>query len=178
MLGIYEMATRGLPWDTAGMARADKKERAAQSALRIADKLNGVDHGHPSVRQWLMAAGVSNSFLTNMRGTPTKGPADPSVDQLRQVLKMANLSLPEFFLEEGRGRVIQAPTKQALEEALADAMPQLPRRVEDRPSYLAQVVLDALALPADRPATHGSAEPKAEDDRATDALPAVATKRS
>lgn len=172
------MATHAYAWDMAGMAKLDKKERARLSALRIADKLECVDHGHPSVRQWLLAAGVSSSFISNLRGTPTKAPADPSVSSLRTVLSAGNITLPEFFLDEARGRVIQAPTKQALEEALADAMPQLPRRVEDRPSYLAQVVLDALALPADRPATRETEQTIEQDDHATGAPPAVATKRS
>ena len=178
MLGIYEIATQAMPWDMAAMARADKKERAAQSALRIADKLERLDHGHPSVRQWLIAAGVSGSFISNMRGTPTKAPADPSAEQLRQVLKAANITLSEFFLDEARGRVILSPTKQVLEEALADALPEMPRRAEARPSYLAQVVLDALALPADRPAIPDTKAPTTEDDRAEASPPVAATKRS
>ena len=172
------MATQRLPWDMAGMAKVDKKERARKSALHIADKLERLDHGHPSARQWLIAAGVSGSFLTNMRGTPTKAPADPSVDQLRRVLHAANLTLPEFFLDEARGRVVRVPTKQALEEALVDAFPQMPRRAEDRSSYLAQVVLDALGLPADRPATPDIEPLTPEADRVEGVPPAVATKRS
>jgi hypothetical protein len=174
MLGIYEIGAAALPWDMLRMAARDgKKESAQKSALAIAAKLARLEHQFPSEAQWCKHAGVSSSFFSNLRGTPTKPPSDPSVDSLRSVLRSVNFTLPEMFADEARDRLVPAPTEQAIEQALRDALPDMPRSPERRAEYLASVVLTLLGLPQGRPATEAT-EP--ESERVEDAPPRVATK--
>jgi hypothetical protein len=178
MLGINEMARYKRLWDIPYMAsRPDKKESAQRSALTIAERLEDVKPSDLSERQWTQKAGVSPSFFSNLRGTPTKPPSDPSVDQLRQVLRVVRVSLAEFFLPEADGALARAPSRRAVEQAIADALPSLPSKAADRARYLAEVVAGVLALPSGLQAT-----PDAEDQQALDApeegvLPRAATKR-
>jgi hypothetical protein len=158
----------------AAMATRDgKKESAQQSALAIAAKLSRLERQFPSEAQWLQKAGVSPSFFSNLRGTPTKPPSDPSVDNLRAVLRAVNVTLPELFADEARGRLVPAPTEQEIEQALRDAMPDMPRSPERRAEYLASVVLSLLGLPQGQ---RGAEASEPESERAEDAPPLVATK--
>lgn len=126
--------------------KTDKKASAQLSALTIAARL--AQNPHPiSERQWTKDAEVSPSFFSNLRGTPTKPPSDPSVDQLRKVLSVRGLSLAEFFLAESRGKLARVPTKQALERALADVWEGLPKGRDRQIAYVAENVLRALQLP-------------------------------
>lgn len=147
MLGIYEIAVERCPWDIPNMANpSDKQESARLSALTIAARL--AQNPHPiSERQWTKDAEVSPSFFSNLRGTPTKAPSDPSVDQLRKVLRVRGMNLSEFFLAESYGRVMRAPTIQELEQALADVWEGLPKDKNRRISFVAESVLRALGLP-------------------------------
>lgn len=177
MLGIYEIAGPVHAWDMPVMAtRPDKKESAQRSALKIAEWLGKIG-GAMSERQWTKEAKVSPSFFSNLRGTPTKPPSDPSVDQLRQVLNVQDVTLPEFFLPEGKGRIVRAPTKQAVEQAFEDALKRLPSKAADRPRYLAEAVAGVLGLPEGLPAIESGEDHSAEGDQEEAAPPRVATTR-
>lgn len=94
-----------------------------------------------SNNEWAKKAGVNTSFFTNLR----KG-SEPSVGNLRAVLKAVNVSLPEFFAHEANGRLISRPTQEQLEAALRAVMPGLPRNPDRRVEYLAEALSAVLAL--------------------------------
>ena len=146
-------------------ARRDKKNLAEASARGIAERFRsmGVPDAFRSERQWVEKAGVSSSFFTNLRGSETKAPSDPSVGNLRLVLEAGGSSIPEFFADEARGRLVRPPTRQELEAAFRDALDALPARKERRAEYLASVVESLLRLPKSRAASPGDsgAAPKA-----------------
>lgn len=137
--------------------RLDKKESAQRSALAIAERLAAIPR-NISERQWTMDAGVSPSFFSNLRGTPTKPPSDPSVDQLRQILSVRGVTLSEFFLPEASSRVVRVPTQRDVERAFERALAGLPAKQSARPAYLASVVAGALGLPASLPPTEDEAD--------------------
>lgn len=116
------------------------REAATRSARGIYDRLMALprDEGL-SNNEWAKKAGVNTSFFTNLRNG-----SDPSVNNLRSVLSVLNYSLPEFFLDESRGRVLNKPSQQQVESALAQALTTLPKRADRRASYLAEVVLQIL----------------------------------
>jgi hypothetical protein len=155
-------------------ARRDKKNLAEASARGIAERFRrmGVPERFRSERQWVEAAGVSSSFFTNLRGSDTKPPSDPSVGNLRLVLEAGGSSVPEFFADEARGRLVAPPTRQELEAAFRDALDDLPARRERRAEYLASVVESLLRLPRNRPATGAG-----EDEGAAAAREAAAPAR-
>ena len=155
-------------------ARRDKKNLAEGSARGIAERFRrmGVPERFRSERQWVEAAGVSSSFFTNLRGSETKPPSDPSVGNLRLVLEAGGSSVPEFFADEAEGRLVTPPTRQELEAAFRDALDDLPARKERRAEYLASVVERLIRLPQSR-----SASPAGEDDRAEGAREAGAPAR-
>jgi hypothetical protein len=162
------------------VARTDKKDLAEASARAIAERFRkmGVPEPFRSERQWVSAAGVSSSFFTNLRGSETKAPSDPSIGNLRLVLEAAGSSIPEFFAEEAQGRMVRPPTRQELEEALRDALDALPARKERRAEYLASVVEQLLRLPQSRPASRAAADAGATDDRKAAAPARRATRRA
>lgn len=155
--------------------KVERKARAERSALAIAERLARLRPPELTERQWCAQAGVSPSFFSNLRGTPTKPPSDPSVDGIRSVLDVIGMTPAEFFaLEPGAG-VITVPSVRALEQAIADALPGMPLRTDRRAQYLAEAVSRVLALPPDRPATSGETSPPATDDPAEAAPPRAAT---
>lgn len=159
------------PWDISHMAaRPDKKEDAERSARAIIEKLDamGLPTGIESERQWTIQAGVSSSFFSNLR----KSPSDPTINNLRLILQTAGSSLPEFFLDEAGGRVVRAPSKQAIEKAVAEALDDLPARRGPRAEYLVSVFGQLLELPKSR-----SAKPVAKRSPAKGALSAAAPPR-
>lgn len=177
-LGMYEISNRGHVWDIPNMAKAPKKKIEAQSrALDLAARLEQVKPDGLTERQWCIKAQVSGSFFSNMRGTPTKPPSEPSVGNLRLILETAGTSLPEFFVAEARGRLAKVPTARELERAFADALPELPRAADRRAQYLAEVVAQTLGLPEGLRDEPGNDETPAADDRATDAPLRTATTR-
>ena len=161
-------------------ARRDKKSLAEASARGIAERFRsmGVPDAFRSERQWVEMAGVSSSFFTNLRGSETKAPSDPSVGNLRLVLEAGGSSIPEFFADEARGRLVRPPTRQELEAAFRDALDDLPARRERRAEYLASIVESLLRLPKSRPARADSADADAADGREADAPARRATKRA
>ena len=161
-------------------ARRDKKNLAEASARGIAERFRsmGVPDAFRSERQWVEKAGVSSSFFTNLRGSETKAPSDPSVGNLRLVLEAGGSSIPEFFADEARGRLVRPPTRQELEAAFRDALDDLPARRERRAEYLASIVESLLRLPKSRPARADSADADAADGREADAPARRATKRA
>lgn len=178
MLGIYEIAPASSVWDIPNVAsRLDKKESAQRSARAIAVGLERVRGADYSERQWTIDAGVSPSFFSNLRGTPSKPPSDPSVDQLRQVLNVKQITLAEFFLDEARGRLSVVPKRQAVEQAFADALASMPSRAADRPRYLVEVVAGLLELPEGLPTTQADVDLAGQDDLEEAAPPRRATKR-
>jgi hypothetical protein len=99
-----------------------------------------------SNNDWAKRAGVNTSFFTNL-----KNGSEPSVGNLRAVLSVVDISLPEFFAQEAEGRLIRPPSQADLEDAIRRALPAMPRKPETRARYLAEVVSAILALPARRP---------------------------
>lgn len=177
MLGMYEIACAVPVWDMSRMAdKFDKQESARASALDIVRRLEAMPHP-VSERQWTIEAGVSSSFFSNLRGTPTKAPADPSVSLLRRVLQVRGVSLPEFFADEAGGKLLPVAIQQGLERAFAQALDGLPARAEDQPRYLATVVQRLLALPPRQAASERDAGGQDGDDIAAGAPARRASRR-
>lgn len=177
MLGIYEIGMPGRAWDIPNMAKAPKKkEEAEASALEIAERLAAIQPAELTERQWCIKAGVSASFFSNLRGTPTKAPSEPSVGNLRSILKVAGVTLSEFFAIEAHGRMVRAPNERALAEALEEALPQMPRAADRRAQYLAEVVRRILSLPGDRAANPANEGEPVAPDGAADAPPRAASR--
>lgn len=133
-------------------AKPDKKAVAEHSAREIYRKLMALPRplDLTSNNDLTKAAGVSTSFFTNLKGKDgeePKAPSNPTVSNLRLVLEKLGVTLPEFFLDEGQGRVVQVPTTQELEQALADVWEGLPRGKDRQIAFVAESVLRALALP-------------------------------
>jgi hypothetical protein len=162
------------------VARSDKKDLAEASARGIAERFrrNGIPERFRSERQWVEASGVSSSFFTNLRGSESKAPSDPSVGNLRLVLEAGGSSIPEFFLEEAQGRLVRPPTRSELEAAFRDALDDLPARRERRAEYLASVVESLLRLPQSRRASPDAETKQGEGAREAAAPARRATKRA
>ncbi|HET7255587.1 MAG TPA: hypothetical protein VFJ46_17660 [Xanthobacteraceae bacterium] len=145
MLEIYQIASDRGAWDISYVpSNPGKKEQAKASAKEIARRLQVLEKplAIDSEREWVRVAGVSSSFFTNLRNG-----SDPSVNNLRLILEAAGSSLPEFFRDEARTPLVQVPSKQALEQAIFEALDELPARPGRRAEYLAEVVQQLLALP-------------------------------
>lgn len=143
-------------WNMARMAgnkRPDKKSDSERRAAAIYDRLMKMDRplnskGLPmSNNDWTKAAGVSTSFFTNLTTTDKRAGSEPVVGNLRAILDAAGSSIPEFFLHEAQGRLVPAPTRQALEQAFADAWDGVVGSKDKRIAYLAGTVLQLLGLP-------------------------------
>lgn len=146
------MERRPPVWDIPAVAKNPEKKQAAEASARDAyRRLMALPRPAKldSPRQWLITAGLSTSTLTNMQGG-AKAPSDPSINNLRMLLQAIGSSIPEMYLDEAEGRVVRAPSKRELEQALLDAFDEMPRQAGPRAAYLAEVVLELLALPADR----------------------------
>lgn len=154
--------------------RTEKKLESERLALEIARRLTKLKPELFSEAQWLAEAEVSPSFFSNMRGTPTKPPSVPSVENLSKVLKVANVTLSEFFLPDARGKVALAPTVQELEQALRYALMSLPKKPSDRPAFLLEALQGVLGLPAGRPSKSDDGEPIEAGDPEAIALPRAA----
>lgn len=158
-LEIYQIAAAATPWNIFPMANPDKKAEAERRARDTYQRLMVLKESvkpEMSNNEWTKKAGVSTSFFTNMQGN-TKPASEPTVGNLRAVLAVMGVSLPEFFLAEAKGRLAPVPTQQVLERALADAWAgKMPRTQAGRISYLASVVRQLLQLPAPLPTTAGA----------------------
>jgi len=154
--------------------RTQKKLESERLALELARRLTPLKPPLFSEAQWLAEADVSPSFFSNMRGTPTKPPSVPSVENLSKVLKVANVTLSEFFLPDAHGKVALAPKAQEIEKALQYALMSLPKRPSDRPAFLLEAVQGVLGLPADRPTKSGDVELLERDDPEAGAPPRAA----
>lgn len=137
-----------------------KKDQVAARARAIYDRLMKIRRPEDlSNNEWAKRAGVNTSFFTNLK----KG-SEPSVGNLRAILEVVGVTLPEFFLNEALSRLIPAPSPRALEQAILDALPGLPRRPERRAEYLAATVLRILRLPDSLQANPAMPETGAADD--------------
>lgn len=135
-----------------------KRAAATRRAKEIYERLMALPRPEQlSNNEWAARAGVNTSFFTNLR----RG-SEPSVGNLRSVLEVVGISLPEFFLFEAQGRLVPAPAHEDLIEAFLLALPGLPRRQDRRAEYLSQVVQDVLALPRNLRATHSIEETSQE----------------
>lgn len=160
------------------MAAAPEKKKDSQRQAK-AIYLRLMELPRPSHidsnNSWTSKAGVSTSFFTNLQGSEKKPASEPSIGNLRRVLEAVGSSVPEFFLEEARGRLVRAPTRQAIEQALSAAMAHLPKRRDAQVAFLATVVLRALGLP-DR--TLAIAQDENQADRAEAPPARAATNRA
>lgn len=155
--------------------KLERKARAERSARDIAERLTRLRPPELTERQWCVQAGVSPSFFSNLRGTPTKPPSDPSVDGLRAVLDVIGMTPAEFFSLEPGANVIGVPSVRALEQAIADALPGMPLRTDRRAQYLAEAVSRVLALPPDLHANQEARQHTGEGAPSEGAPPRVAT---
>lgn len=124
---------------------------ASERARAIYGRLMSLERpGNLSNNEWAKKAGVNTSFFTNL-----KNGSEPSVGNLRTVLGAVGVSLPEFFAEEAMGRLIFSPSMEELIQAIADALPGLPRTPGKRARYLAEVVQASLSTQELRRAKKG-----------------------
>ena len=156
------------------MTVSGKRAEAARSANAIYERLMKLRRTEDmSNNEWAKRAGVNTSFFTNLR----KG-SDPSIGNLRAVLAVAGVSLPEFFLDEASGRLILPPDVSALGGALADAISSMPRRADRRASYLAEILSGILALPQTEHATQSMMTSDDQAARAEETEARTATMRA
>jgi hypothetical protein len=146
------MASASPLWDISYMVnrperKTAKKAAAERRAAEIHRRLAALRPPELSERQWTIRAGVSPSFFTNLAGAKK---SEPSVGNLRSILAAIDVTLPEFFADEAKGRLVPAPTRQALEAAIADALPAMPRAPGRRAAYLAATLEALLKLPQAR----------------------------
>lgn len=147
-------------------ANPEKKAEAERRAREIYERLMSIRPEGLSNNQWTAKAGVSTSFFTNMQGT-TKAASEPSIGNLRAVLKVAGSTLPEFFLDDAEGRLMRRPTRLELERALDDILDEVAFVPPNRQAlFVAQAVLAALGLGERDQPTQGGAETGDSDDRA------------
>lgn len=99
-----------------------------------------------SNNEWTRRAKVNTSFFTNL-----KNGSEPSVGNLRAILTVVGVSLPEFFVNEAEGRLVKTPTAEQLEAAIGAVLPGLPRNPDKRAQYLAEAVQSVLELPVGTP---------------------------
>lgn len=99
-----------------------------------------------SNNEWTRRAKVNTSFFTNL-----KNGSEPSVGNLRAILEVVGVSLPEFFLDEAQGRLAKTPTVAQLAAAIEAVLPGLPRNLDKRAQYLAEAVQSVLELPVGTP---------------------------
>lgn len=122
-----------------------KKLAGERRARAIYERLSGLPREDGlTYNEWALRAGVNTSFFTNL-----KNGSEPSVGNLRAILEAVGTTLPEFFVQEAVGRVMLSPDPQALERAFQEALPGLPKRLDRRAQYLAEVVQAVLGLPKD-----------------------------
>lgn len=159
-----------MPGNKRSSKKSESEERAKALYLRLMDLPRRDDI--PSNNKWTAKAGVSTSFFTNLQGKPAQGdkaakaPSEPSIGNLRLILEAAGTSIPEFFASEAKGRLVPAPTRQALEQALADAWDGVAGSKDKRIAYLAGTVLQLLGLPETQQATDQKAESGALEEAA------------
>lgn len=155
-------------------ANNDKKADAERRAKALYERLMQIRPEGLSNNQWTAKAGVSTSFFTNMQGR-NKPASEPSIGNLRLVLKAIGMTLPEFFLDEAPGQYVRLPTKRALERVLAEALDELPSQPDRHPEYVAEAVLRVLAPLGRRDSNEDGDSIEAEADRAADAPTRAAT---
>lgn len=137
-----------------------KRDETARRAREIYERLMRLPRPTDiSNNTWAAEAGVNTSFFTNLRNG-----SEPSIGNLRKVLEVVDVSLPEFFLSEADGRLIPAVSKETLETALLEALPDAPRRLDKRARFLAEVVSQILQLPADLHSTEPNLASKSPAD--------------
>lgn len=173
------MARSPALWDISHMAvRPGKKSESEARARAIYQRLMQIDRPEGmSNNDWAKRAGVNTSFFTQLKGNDNKPPSEPSIGNLRLVLESVGSSIPEFFVDEARGRLVQAKSQQDVEQAFEDALREMPPKAADRPQYLAKVVGALLGLPASLPATSSLEGDSATGDQAAAAPPRRATKK-
>lgn len=177
---IYHVASGPARWDIFPMAsNPEKKAAAERRAKALYTRLMKLDRPDPSFSNnaWTEKAGVSSSFFTNLQGNK-KPASEPTVGNLRMVLEAVGVSLPEFFAHEAQGKLVEAPSRRALEEALVDALPRMPKRQAERAPFLAEAVLGVLALPETLSATPSNDQTESRVGREEGAPARAATKRT
>lgn len=174
-LEIYQIAPGDVAWNIPAMStKAQRKAEAERRARHLYARLARLKPADLTERQWTIKAGVSSSFFTNLK----KG-SEPSVGLLRLILETVGVSLPEFFVHEADGRLIAAPSEQALAEAFDRVLPGLPKvgkGRDRRAEYLASTVLDVLGLPQRLRANPARPEIPDGDDSEEGTPPRSATK--
>lgn len=141
-------------------ANPTKKASAEQRALSIHDRLLDLKPQDLTERQWALKAGVSSSFFTNLRGNGIKPPSEPSLTNLAAVLRVIDVTLPEFFLDEGHGRVVRNPPEADTIEAYRDLVDRLPKGADAAARFLNRNVRKLLGIP---PGPGAIADPQSED---------------
>jgi hypothetical protein len=123
----------------------DNSAKLKTSALRakaIYDRLMALPRPEGmSNNEWAKKAMVNTSFFTNVRNG-----SEPSVGNLQAVLRAVDVTLPEFFLHDAKGRLVARPTQAELEAAIRAVLPGLPKDQDRQAEYLAEAVGAVLEL--------------------------------
>lgn len=111
-------------WEMANMETAnDKKAEAEARARDLYERLMALKgDSNLSNNDWCKAAGVNTSFFTAMKGSDTKRPSEPSIGNLRLVLQAISSSIPEFFVDEARVKLVPLPNQAQLEGMMASLL--------------------------------------------------------
>lgn len=153
-------------WNQARMAR---KPAPPGISTRLDGMLRRVQPEGLSVRKWCEASQVSTSFFTDLRnGT------EPGIDKIERLVNRAGLSLAQFIADDAAPAI----SEDELRQAIRDAFPLPPKPFDQQAEYLADIVLDILALPPSRRPSHPSGSPGAKDGSAKGAPPRGPTKRT
>jgi hypothetical protein len=162
-------------WDISNMAGKEQKKLEAEARAReIANRLERIRPQGLTDRQWCLRAGVSPSFFSNLKGTASKRPSEPSVGNLRAMLCAAKTTLPDFFADEAEGRSAVLPTAEELELRIRELLPTMPWDPDKFARMLAQGLSLALGLPAAHATTPANLDPSDPEEQPEGAQAPVA----
>lgn len=142
-------------------AKANKKALSEARAIALAERLVALKPDDLSERQWCIKAGLSTSFFSNLRGTPTKRPSEPSIGNLQDILEAAGSSLVEFY-----GAPLPSPwlpKPETLNEMLTGAAHTAPEILSTPDGILAlsHALFGSLELLAEMPSKEDSEDYRA-----------------
>ena len=149
--------------------KEQKKSMAEARATEIANRLERIRPQGLTDRQWCLRAGVSPSFFANLKGTASKRPSEPSVGNLRSMLRVVNTTLPDFFADEAEGRSAVLPTAEELELHIRELLPRMPWDPDKFARMLAQGLSLAIGLPAAHATTPANPDPTDPEEQPEDA---------
>lgn len=134
----------------------------------VAAALDGVGMG---AKPFAKAHGMGETVVRDLVKSHNK---DVQLGTLAKIARGSNVPLVDLLRMPSQR--VEPPTRQALERAIADALPGLPRASGKRAEYLAATVAAALQLPEGLRDDPANDETIAQDAREGDALAPSPTK--